>query len=162
MTQLFFLYIETADRLTPLVGVATLHNQLPSPLEKGSFFFLDKNEHSVLYSFFFFLIFIKKERKRKRKRKRKERGKRRIKRLFGAKTLRAEFPTQNLYLFLYAFSFLQINVKQFFRVIFFTLGLLWATFLREGGNIFARFSFFFLFFFLVFFFLILFLELSLI
>ena len=120
LTQLF--YMKTADHLTPLVDVATLHNQLPSPLERGSFFFLTKM-NIQFYIRSFFLIFIKKKRKRKRKEK-GMRGKRRIKRFFGAKTLRADFPTQNLYLFLYAFSFLQTNVKQFFRVIFFTLGLL--------------------------------------
>lgn len=98
----------------------------PAPLSvgEGFIFFLDKNEHSVLYSFFFFLYLLKRKEKEKEREKRRKREKRRIKRLFGAKTLRADFPTQNLYLFLYAFSFLKINVKQFFRVIFFTLGLL--------------------------------------
>ena len=65
----------TADRLTPLVDVATLHNQLPSPLERGSFF-LDKNEHSDLHSFFFFLYLLKRKEKEKEREKRKKKGRR--------------------------------------------------------------------------------------
>lgn len=61
---------------------------------------------------------------KEKKRKNKKEKQKEMRKILGAKTLWAEFPTQNLYLFLYAFSFLQINVKQFFGVIFFTLGLL--------------------------------------
>ena len=97
--------METADRLTPLVDVATLHNQLPSPLERVHFFLTKTNIQIYIRSFFFLYLLKRKEKEKEREKKKEERkaGKRRIKRLFGAKTLRAEFPTQNFYLFLYAF-----------------------------------------------------------
>ena len=64
-----FLYMETADHLTPLVDVATLHNQLPSPLERGSFFFLTKMNIQFYIRSFFFLYFSKRKRKKKEERK---------------------------------------------------------------------------------------------
>lgn len=67
LTQLF--YMKTADRLTPLVDVATLHNQLPSPLERGSFFFLTKMNIQFYIRSFFFLYFLKRKRKKKGERK---------------------------------------------------------------------------------------------
>ena len=73
---------------------------------------------------FFFSYNGKGIKEKEKKRKNKKEKQQEMRKILGAKILRADFPTQNLYLFLYAFSFLQINVKQFFRVIFFTLGLL--------------------------------------
>lgn len=52
LTQLFFLYMKTADRLTPLVGVATAPQPAPLSVGEGFIFFLDKNEHLDLHSFF--------------------------------------------------------------------------------------------------------------
>lgn len=143
LTQLFFLYIGTADRLTPLAGVAIAPQ--PAPLSSGEGFIFFLLEMFVL-QFILFSYNGKGIKEKEKKRKNKKEKQKEMRKILGAKTLRAEFPTQNLYLFLYAFSFLKINIKQFFRVIFFTLGLLWATFLREGGNIFARFIFFSFFF----------------
>ena len=116
--------MKTADRLTPLVDVATLHNQLPSPLERGSFFFVLRKNRNVRFTLILFSYNGKGIKEKEKKRKNKKEKQKEMRKILGAKTLRADFPTQNFYLFLYAFFFLQINVKQFFRVIFFTLGLL--------------------------------------
>ena len=77
----------------------------------------------VLY-LFFFSYNGKGIKEKEKKRENKKEKQKEMKKILSTKTLRADFPTQNFYLFLYAFSFLQINIKQFFRVIFFTLGLL--------------------------------------
>lgn len=111
LTQLFFLYMETADRLTPLMVSLT-----SSPLRwRGvHFFFLTKMNIQFYIRYFFSYIFLRKKKEKEKEKEWRNAGKRRIKRLFGAKTLRADFPTQNLYLFLYAFSFLQIKRKTIF------------------------------------------------
>lgn len=96
-----FLY-ETAARLTPLVDVAALHNQLPSPLERGSVATLpEENTNVRIFIFIHFFLYLYIERKRKKKGEEK----RRRKKIPGAKTLRADFLTQNVHLFLYAFFF---------------------------------------------------------
>ena len=129
----FFLYLSLCSfdpALFSLYGNgrpphSALHNQLPSPLERGSFFFLTKMNIQFYIRPFFSYIYLRKKKKKERERERREEGgKKKSKKTFRRENLRADFPTQNLYLFLYAFSFLQINVKHFFRVIFFTLGLL--------------------------------------
>lgn len=66
LIQLFFLYMGTADRLTPLVDVATAPQPAPLSVGEGFIFFLDKNEHLDLL---FFLYFSKRKEKRKRKKK---------------------------------------------------------------------------------------------
>ena len=106
--------METADRLTPLVDVATLHNQLPSPLERGSFFFLDKNEHSVLHSFFFFLIFIKEKEREREKEKRKEGGKKKNKKIFRRENLAGRISYSKLLFILIRIFFLTDKRKTIF------------------------------------------------
>ena len=73
LIQLFFLYIGTADRLTPLVGVATAPQPAPLSVGEGVIFFLNKNEHSDLHHSFF-LIFLKKKGKKKEKKEKREEG----------------------------------------------------------------------------------------
>lgn len=75
--QLFFsFYMETVDRLTPLVVVAALRNQLPSPLERGSVATLPEENTNVRIFIFihFFLIFIHKRKRKEKMRREKNPG----------------------------------------------------------------------------------------
>lgn len=87
-------------------------------------FFSIKKNRNVRFTFILFSYNGKGIKEKEKRRENKKEKQKEMRKILGAKTLRAEFPTQNLYLFLYAFYFLKINVKQFFRIIFFTLGLL--------------------------------------
>ena len=58
----------------------------------------------VLYLFFFLIMGRNKRKEKKRKERIKKEKQKEMRKILGAKTLRAEFPTQNFYLFLYAFS----------------------------------------------------------
>ena len=92
----FFLYLSLCSFDPALFSLyrndrpphSALHNQFPSPTERGSFFFLTKMNIQFYIRPFFSYIYLRKKKKKEREKEKggRKAGKRRVKRLFGAKT----------------------------------------------------------------------------
>lgn len=128
----FFLYMKTVDRLTPLVVVAALRNQLPSPLERGSVATLPEENTNVRIFIFihFFLIFIHRKKERK-KEKRKNPGRENLAGRF--------FYSKRSFILICIFLLTDKHKTIFWSHILYS-GFAVGYFFGRGRNVFARFS----------------------